>query len=164
MPRLIAALTLSILLLSSGAWGAPAPDSSKRINGSVFGFTEGVDEALENARIELRPVAPIKGRDRRPATDLLGLALSDAQGNFVINELSSASKRKAYPLMPNWTYEAKVIAPGHYVFHGVVTWYGEGEPWDFMLEGKVTDVVDDSGTITKEERQLQRGATRRGDQ
>ncbi len=167
MPRLIVPVALALLLLvgllADPSTAASAPGEAE-IAGTVSGFAEGVDEPLSDVRVELRPVAPLRGRDKRPASDLIGLAITDASGSFVINELNSASRRKSYPLMPDWTYEAKVVASGHYVFHGVVAWYGEGEPWEFMLEAKVTDVVDDSGVVAPEDRDLQRGATRRGGQ
>ena len=80
------------------------------------------------------------------------------------SELSSVTEQRSFPLMPDWKYLAKVVAPGHYVFNMIIDYRGEDEPWDFMLEAKVTDVVDDSGTVTPEDRALQHGATRRGDQ
>lgn len=163
MHKLIVPLLLCLLVPVS-AIAAPKSSEPKTITGSVWGFAEGVDEPLQSARIELRPIEPLKGKDRRPAADLVGVAVSDGEGNFTIFELSSVKERRSFPLMKNWTYLAKVVAPGHYVFQMVVDYTGEDEPWDFMLEAKVTDVVDDSGTITPDERELQRGATRRGTQ
>lgn len=165
MPTLIVALLMLLLVGPAGALSArPESGSAAVIGGSITGFTEGSEEPLSEVRIELRPVAPLKGRDRRPAPDLLGLALSNGDGSFQVTELHSSSQRRAYPLLVGWTYEAKVIAPGHYIFHGIVNYFGGSDPWDFMLEARVTDVVDDSGTIAPDDRALQRGATRRGDQ
>ncbi len=160
---MILAVALAAVALPGSAW--TAPDKVPVIKGSVWGYTaEGAEEALVSATIELRPVAPLRGKDKRPAPDLVGVGVTDAKGDFSIPELTSRSRQTSYPLMKNWTYLAKVVAPGHYVFQMVVEYRGEDEPWDFMLEAKVTDVVDESGTITPDERQLQRGATRRGDQ
>jgi len=159
---MILAVALAVAIPAS-AFGADKEGSV--IKGSVWGYTpEGAEEALVSATIELRPVEPLRGKDKRPAQDLVGVGVTDTEGNFTIPELTSRARQKSYPLMKNWTYLAKVVAPGHYVFQMVVEYRGEDDPWDFMLEAKVTDVVDTSGTITPDERQLQRGATRRGDQ
>ena len=158
LPKLLAALTAVTLLVAVPALaGGPPP-----IKGSVTGLADGDERPLASVRIEVRPVKAYKGRSRSPASDLVGVATSHADGAFSITELSSPSMRKAYPLMPNWTYRVKVVAPGHYVFDGIVDWDGKDEPWHFMLEAKVTDVVDDSGTIAPDDREIQHGATRRG--
>lgn len=143
---------------------APGHADDPAIRGSVTGYSDADSKALSMVRIELRPIKAYKGKGRTPAVDLIGVALTELDGSFSITELASPSKRKAYPLMPDWTYQVKVVAPGHYVFQGLVDWDGKDEPWDFMLEEKVTDVVDDTGTIGPDDRALQRGATRRGDQ
>lgn len=162
MHKLIA--ILFVMSLAAPGPGLAQSKSPKIIEGSVFGFSDGSQEALSVVLIELRPVAPLKGKDRRPAPDLVGVGVTDGDGKFTVIDLLSKSRKQSYPLLVNWTYHAKVVAPGHYVFNGIVSYYGEDEPWDFMLEAKVTDVVDDSGVITPEERALQRGATRRGSQ
>ena len=157
-------LAIAFLVAPPLAEAAPKKGDVKEIVGSVWGFSEGDEEPLVSARIEIRPLEPLKGKDRRPASDLVGVAVTDVEGNFTIPELSSVKEQRSFPLMPSWKYLAKVVAPGHYVFNMVIDYRGEGDPWDFMLEAKVTDVVDDSGTVTPGERALQRGATRRGSQ
>ena len=164
MYRLTVLFALALLAAPSLVVAAPKKAESREILGSVWGFSEGNEEPLVSARIEIRPIEPLKGKDRRPAPDLAGVAVSDAEGNFTISDLSSVTQQRSFPLLPDWKYLAKVVAPGHYVFNMIIDYRGEDEPWDFMLEAKVTDVVDDSGTVTPEERALQRGATRRGDQ
>ena len=156
---LATALVFAMLLPRHLAAGSPP-----EIAGSVTGWSDTDSKPLSAVRITLRPIKPYKGRSKSPAPDLVGVATSLMDGSFSITELASPSRRKTYPLMPDWTYEVKVIAPGHYVFQGLVDWDGKAEPWDFMLEERVTDVVDESGTIGPDERALQRGATRRGSQ
>ncbi len=156
--KVAALITVFTVLLGVAQAGEPAP-----IRGVVTGYSEANEKALDSVRIELRPIKAYKGKSRTPASDLIGVALTAADGSFTITELASPSRRKAYPLMEKWTYRVKVIAPGHYVFDGLVDWDGKDEPWDFVLEEKVTDVIDETGTIAPEDRELQRGATRRGE-
>ncbi len=164
MYRSTVLLVVALLMAPKPAEAAPKKGKAKEIVGSVWGFSEGNEEPLFAARIEIRPIEPLQGKERRSAPDLIGVAVTDAEGNFAIPDLFSAKEQRSFPLMPNWTYLAKVVSPGHYVFNMVIDYRGEDEPWDFMLEAKVLDVIDDSGTVTPEERALQRGATRRGSQ
>jgi hypothetical protein len=151
-----------LLVLSLTVAGGIASAGELSISGVVTGYADADEKALDSVRIELRPIKSYKGKSRTPAPDLVGVALTQADGSFVITELASPSRRKVYPLMEKWTYRVKVVTPGHYVFDGLVDWDGKDEPWDFMLEAKVTDVVDDSGIVAPDDRELQRGATRRG--
>lgn len=158
--RLGVLLGVILMLLALPAFAGDPPP----ITGSVTGWSDTDSKALSMVRIELRPIKSYKGRGRSPAPDLIGVATSGEDGTFSITELSSPSKRKSYRLMQHWTYQVKVVAPGYYVFQGLVDWDGKAEPWDFMLEEKVTDVVDETGTIGPDDRELTRGATRRGSQ
>ncbi len=151
---------LTCLALTAGV--AQAADAGP-IHGAITGYSDANEEPLASVHIEIRPIKAYKGKSRSPATDLVGVAISGADGSFSITELASPSRRKAYPLMAKWTYRVKVVAPGHYVFDGLVDWDGKDEPWDFMLEAKVTDVIDASGVVVPEDRELQSGALRRGE-
>jgi hypothetical protein len=139
-----------------------APPAGATITGSVIGYTAADERPLSGARIEVRPDAPLTGGDKSPMPDLVGLALSEADGSFVLDQLHSPTNGRSYPLLEGWTYEIRGVATWHYIFSGVVEYFGEEDPWDFALETKSADVVDDSGVIGPDDRQLQHGATRRG--
>jgi|GEM_PF-456562 len=165
-PSKVAASAPAPAKVAAPAASKPAASKPARsgpiIGGSVFGYAAGSENPLREARIEIRPVTPLRGKDNRPAADLLGLAITGPDGAFSIDELHSPSQREAFPLMLGWSYEVKVVAAGHYVFGGIVEYSGEAEPWEFLLEEKSVDVADDSGVVAPDDRALQHGATRRG--
>ncbi len=156
-----ATLGLMLTLALTLAFAAPAAAGPMTLKGKVIG-TDGQQETpLEYVKVYVTPIAPLKGKKEAPASDLVGVQITNPTGTFTIGELSSPSEGKEFPLMRNWRYSVEIEAAAHYRFEGEVEVRRKGDPLEFVLKHHDYEVVDDTGPVQENNTLGQRGIVRK---
>jgi hypothetical protein len=66
-----------------------------------------------------------------------------------------------YPLLKGWSYVIEVEVPGFYITSSTFDYDGGAQYLEMQIEEKVVDVLDTSGGIQDEDRELQHGSVRK---
>ena len=137
------------LMLASALFliATPALAGGPTLEGKVVGTDGEMETPLENVRINITPLGPIKGKKRAPVDDLVGVATTTPLGKFRIGELSSPSKGEEFALMKNWRYRIEIDAAGHYKFDQEIEVKGRAAQLDFVVKSHSYEIVDDTGVV-----------------
>ena len=75
--------------------------------------------------------------------------------------LTSAETHAEYPLLKGWSYVIEVEVPGYYITQAEFEYNG-GQAWvEVAIDEKPVDVLDTSGGVKDNDKELHRGAIRR---
>ncbi len=73
----------------------------------------------------------------------------------------SSSSWSEYELIKGWTYTIEVEVPGYYITSSEFEYVG-GQAWvEMSIDEKPVDVLDTSGGVKENEKELSRGAIRK---
>lgn len=161
-------LVLPLLALVALAAGCPSGGRSKdALQGTIKTMKDQELRPIGQAQVMIRPktIDPAqKGADEQPEDpqNLRGVAITNDTGFFQIGNLTSEQTFSEYGLLRNWKYELTIQVPGYYTYKGEFTYLKGAQQLDLELEEKATDVLDEGGVITIDEKSMQTGAVRRG--
>ncbi|MCO4771498.1 MAG: hypothetical protein KDA24_15810 [Deltaproteobacteria bacterium] len=142
------ALLLS-LLFSTAAVAAPVS-----LKGKVLGTDGQIETPLASVKVTITALGPTKGKKEAPAKDLIGVAITNANGGYSMTELSSPSLGEDFPLLRNWRYAVHVEAPDHWIYDDEFTVGRKGDDLDFVIKNKDFEVIDDSGGVQEDDRPM----------
>lgn len=158
--RLLLLLALSVVLLP----GACPGGASRSITGQINVTRDGQTTPIADAQVRLWPSDPgTKAElfELEPVQNLRGIALTRASGQFEVATLTSAETHAEYELLKGWTYTIEVEVPGFYITSSDFEYAG-GQTWvEMSIDEKPVDVLDTSGGVKDNEKELSRGAIRR---
>lgn len=164
MIRLRDALLICLGLLLMGATGCPKGGSARSITGQVVVNRDGQTQPVAEAQVRVWPRDPgAKGEpfEYEAVQNLRGVALTRNSGQFEIGSLTSAETHAEYPILKSWTYVVEVEVPGYYITQAEFDYTG-GQAWvEVAIDEKPVDVLDTSGGVKDNDKELHRGAVRK---
>lgn len=158
MTRRFALLLLLAALLPACKAGSTA------ITGRIVAMRDGQAVPVADAQVRLWPSEAGKKAEKFEAEavqNLRGIATTRPNGNFEVTALSSPQTNAEYPLLKGWGYTLEVEVPGFYVAQAKFELAGGSQYLEVQLEEKMADVLDTTGVIQENEKELQRGAVRK---
>ena len=159
--RLILAFLLAAVILLPGA--CPT-GGSMVITGQINVTRDGQTSPVADAQVRVWPKEPTaKGEpfEYEAVQNLRGVAVTRASGQFEIAGLTSGETHSEYELLKGWTYTIEVELPGYYITSSDFDYTG-GQAWlEMAIEEKPVDVLDTSGGVKENEKELSRGAVRK---
>jgi hypothetical protein len=134
------------------------------LTGKIVATREGVEVPVADAQVRVWPSEP----GARPAKfeaeavqNLRGVSITRSSGRFEIASLTSSATAAEYPLLKGWTYVIEVEVPGFYITSSTFEYGGGSQYIEMEIEEKRTDVLDTSGGVREDDKQLHRGAIRK---
>ncbi len=162
MTKTLPLLCFALLTLVSEA-GCKA--AAANINGRILALREGQAAPVGDAQVRIWPAEPGKKPEKFEAEaiqNLRGISTTRPSGAFEIASLSSPSTSAEYPLLKGYVYTIEVEVPGYYVTSSTFEYVGGNQYVEMTIEEKVADVLDTTGVIKEDEKELTRGAVQRG--
>lgn len=160
--RLAGALCLLVLLALPV--GCTKGGAARTVTGQVVVSREGKTLPVAEAQVRLWPQDPgAKGElfEYEAVQNLRGVTLTRASGQFEVGMLTSAETHAEYPILKGWTYVIEVEVPGYYITQAEFEYNG-GQAWvEVAIDEKPVDVLDTSGGVKDNDKELHRGAIRR---
>ncbi len=157
--RIVLLMVVSMLVLPGGC-----PSAAKTITGQINVTREGQTSPVADAQVRLWPSDPGKKSvlfESEPVSNLRGVGLTRASGQFEVSSLTSAETHAEYELLKGWTYTIEVEVPGYYITSSTFEYAG-GQAWvEMVIDEKPVDVLDTSGGVQENEKELSRGAIRK---
>ena len=154
-----------ILLVAVALLGLPACDASKgNLTGRIVAKRGGQDVPVADAQVRIWPSEPGKKADKFEAEavqNLRGVSTTRPSGAFEIQVLTSPTTMAEYPLLKGWTYVIEVEVPGYYITSSTFDFAGGSQFVEMQIEEKVVDVLDTSGGVQDDEKELQHGSVRK---
>lgn len=160
-PLILLLLLLSLLLLPGAC---PGGAGSRTVTGQINVTRDGQTTPVSDAQVRLWPSDP--GSKAEPfeyeaVQNLRGVAVTRASGQFEIVSLTSGETHAEYELLKGWTYTIEVEVPGYYITQSEFEYTG-GQAWvEMSIDEKPVDVLDTSGGVKENEKELSRGAIRK---
>jgi hypothetical protein len=155
---------LGLLLLVALPLGCPKGGASRSVTGQVVVNRAGKTSVVAEAQVRLWPQEP--GPKAEPfefeaVQNLRGVTLTRNSGQFEVSALTSAETHAEYPFLKGWTYVIEVEVPGYYITQAEFEYKG-GQAWvEIAIDEKPVDVLDTSGGVKDNEKELSRGAVRK---
>ncbi len=158
--KVLSLILLAVVVLPGGC---PA-GASRTITGQVNVTRAGQTLPVSEAQVRIWPSDPgTKAElfDWEPVQNLRGVGVTRSSGQFEIGALTSAETHAEYELLKGWTYMIEVEVPGYYITTSDFEYSG-GQAWvEMSIDEKPVDVLDTSGGVKDNEKELSRGAIRR---
>jgi len=155
----LAALALLVMTM-----GCPKGGSSRSITGQVVVNREGATQPVAEAQVRIWPQDPgAKGElfESEAVQNLRGVTMTRSSGQFEIGSLTSAETHAEYSLLKGWGYVIEVEVPGYYITQADFAYKG-GQAWvEVAIDEKPMDVLDTSGGVKDNDKELHRGAVRK---
>ncbi len=142
----------------------PKGGSSSYLTGRVVAKRGGETIAVSDAQVRIWPSEPGKRAqkfDAEAVQNLRGVSTTRSSGAFEIARLSSPITNAEYALLKGWSYVIEVEVPGFYITSSSFEYAGGNQYVEMEIEEKMVDVLDTSGGVQENERELQRGAVRK---
>jgi hypothetical protein len=155
--------TFTLLAALAALGGCKA--AAANINGRIVALREGQTVPVGDAQVRIWPSEPGKRPEKFEAEaiqNLRGISTTRPSGAFQIATLSSPSTSTEYPLLKGYVYTIEVEVPGYYVTSSTFEYAGGNQYVEMKIEEKVADVLDTTGVIKENERELSRGSVQRG--
>ncbi len=153
-------LVLAIVALAMAGCEA----RSTTLTGRIVAKRGGTDVPVSDATVTIWPSEP-GGKPQKfeseAVQNLRGVSVTRPSGQFEITVLSSAATQAEYPLLKGWTYTIEVEVPGFYITSSTFEYAGGSQFVEMEIEEKSVDVLDTSGGVQDEDKQLHRGAVRK---
>ena len=157
-------ILIGLVLLLAGLPGCPKGGASRSITGQVVVTRDGSAQPVGEAQVRMWPREPgAKGEafEFEAVQNLRGVTLTRSSGQFEIGSLTSAETHAEYPILKGWSYIIEVEVPGFYITQAEFEYAG-GQAWvEVAIEEKPTDVLDTSGGVQNNDKELHRGAVRK---
>lgn len=134
------------------------------ITGRIVATRDGQLVPVGDAQVRLWPSEPGKKAEKFEAEavqNLRGISTTRPNGNFEVTTLSSPQTNAEYPLLRGWGYTLEVEVPGFYVTQAKFELTSSSQYLEVQIEEKMADVLDTTGVIQENEKELQRGAVRK---
>lgn len=155
----LVSLLVALVLLPGGC-----PSASKVITGQINVTRDGQTSPVADAQVRLWPKDPgpkAELFEYEAVQNLRGVAVTRASGQFEIGMLTSGETHAEYELLKGWTYTIEVEVPGYYITSSDFEYTG-GSAWvEMAINEKPVDVLDTSGGVKENEKELSRGAVRK---
>lgn len=134
------------------------------LTGKIIASRDGTEVPVADAQVRVWPSEP----GAKPAKfeaeavqNLRGVGITRASGQFEIDALTSSATAAEYPLLKGWTYVIEVEVPGYYITSSTFAYGGGSQFLEMEIEEKTSDVLDTSGGVQDDDKQLHRGAIRK---
>lgn len=134
------------------------------LTGRIVASRAGQDMPVGDAQVRIWPSEPGKKAQKfesEAVQNLRGVSTTRASGAFEIQSLTSPTTMAEYPLLKGWTYVIEVEVPGFYITSSTFAYAGGNQYVEMQIEEKVVDVLDTSGGVQDEDKELQHGAVRK---
>ena len=151
--------TLALALAITGC-----PSATTTLTGRIVAKRSGTDVPVSDATVTIWPSEPAGKPQKFEAEavqNLRGVSVTRPSGQFEISLLTSAATQSEYPLLKGWTYTIEVEVPGFYITSSTFEYSGGSQFVEMEIEEKTVDVLDTSGGVQEEDKQLHRGAVRK---
>jgi hypothetical protein len=154
-----------MMLLAMAALLAACPGgASTMITGRIVVKRAEGSAPVPDAQVRIWPLEPgsrAQKFESEAVQNLRGVALTKPNGGFEVGVLSSSATQTEYPLVKGWTYKIEVEVPGFYITSSSFEYAGGSQYVEMEIEEKTVDVLDTSGGVQEEEKELQRGSVRK---
>ncbi len=134
------------------------------LTGRIIANRGGQDMPIADAQVRIWPSEPGKKAqkfDAEAVQNLRGVSTTRASGAFEIQSLTSPTTMAEYPLLRGWSYVIEVEVPGFYITSSTFEYGGGNQFVEMQIEEKVVDVLDTSGGVQDEDKELQHGSVRK---
>ncbi len=160
--RTLAGLAIAVVTLLGVA--CPKGGASRAITGQVAVNRDGNTEPVGEAQVRVWPKEPGNKAEQfeyEAVQNLRGVTLTRANGQFEIGALTSAETHAEYSILKGWKYVIEVEVPGFYITQAEFDYAG-GQAWvEVAIDEKPVDVLDTSGGVKDNDKELHRGAVRK---
>jgi hypothetical protein len=157
-------LFATFLLLAAVAGLGGCPSQAGNLTGRIVAMRAGNEVPVGDAQVRIWPAEPGKKAQKfesEAVQNLRGVSTTRAAGTFEIQTLTSPITMAEYPLLKGWSYVIEVEVPGFYITSSTFDYEGGAQYVEMQIEEKVVDVLDTSGGIQDEEKELQHGSVRK---
>ena len=155
----VLALVAGTLLALAACDGAAG-----NLTGRIVAHRGGQAVPVADAQVRIWPSEPGKKAqkfEQEAVQNLRGVSTTRASGAFEITVLTSPTTMAEYPLLKGWAYVIEVEVPGYYITSSTFQYAGGNQFLEMQIEEKVVDVLDTSGGVQDEDKELQHGSVRK---